>query len=203
MKLLRTLKLDRSDTFVFERAAASGEWAVPGGFMFWDLSEDEAGQLTGKARAAFRSGFLGVASQGWSTLAEVAEANGAAVEAATAALARFILTSLGAPDFAAARAAAVEEIAFSASLCDHSAGTVVALQRSFDDTGAVRERFRTLKPTLAPAENSFAQGCVLPIGVARGEDEDGPDGNMDGIEEVDFVGMMGARSDIDGNKERS
>ena len=36
MKLLRTLRLDRSDTFVFAEVAPSGEWAVPGGFMFWD-----------------------------------------------------------------------------------------------------------------------------------------------------------------------
>ncbi|MET0220165.1 MAG: DUF6505 family protein, partial [Tardiphaga sp.] len=34
MKLLRTIQLDISDTFVFEQAAAPGEWAVSGAFMF-------------------------------------------------------------------------------------------------------------------------------------------------------------------------
>ena len=34
MKLLRTIRLDPSDTFVFDRAAEPGEWAVSGAFMF-------------------------------------------------------------------------------------------------------------------------------------------------------------------------
>ena len=58
VKLLRTIRLDPSDTFVFERAAEPGEWAVSGAFMFADADPDA---LEGKARAAFRSGFLGVA----------------------------------------------------------------------------------------------------------------------------------------------
>ncbi len=48
MKLLRTIRLDPSDTFVFERAAEPGEWAVSGAFMFGDADPD---MLTGKARA--------------------------------------------------------------------------------------------------------------------------------------------------------
>ena len=57
MKLLRTIRLDPSDTFVFEKAAEPGEWAVPGTFAF---THDEIETLTGKARAAFRSGFRGI-----------------------------------------------------------------------------------------------------------------------------------------------
>lgn len=34
MKLLRTVRADASDTFVFERAAEPGEWAVSGAFAF-------------------------------------------------------------------------------------------------------------------------------------------------------------------------
>src|SRR5262245_33215601 len=70
MKLLRTIRLDPSDTFVFERAAEPGEWAVSGAFMFVDPAA-----LEGKARAAFRGGFLGVASLGWSTLVQIVEAS--------------------------------------------------------------------------------------------------------------------------------
>ena len=61
MKLLRTIRLDPSDTFVFERAAEPGEWAVSGAFMFADADPET---LEGKPRAAFRGGFLGVASFG-------------------------------------------------------------------------------------------------------------------------------------------
>ena len=40
MKLLRTIRLDPSDTFVFDRAADPGEWAVSGAFMFADANPD-------------------------------------------------------------------------------------------------------------------------------------------------------------------
>src|SRR5690349_5168772 len=72
MKLLRTIRLDGSDRFVFERAAEAGEWAVSGAFAFAHV---DIAKLAGKARSAFRSGFLGIESLGWSTLVEVVEAS--------------------------------------------------------------------------------------------------------------------------------
>jgi hypothetical protein len=139
-RLLRTIRLDPSDSLVFPRAAAPGEWAVPGGFCFWD---DDPAALEGRRRQAFRAGFLGLASFGWSTLVEVVEASAAERDAALEALAAHIRDAHGAPDAAAARGAAEDEIAFAESLCDHPPGTLVALARSAED-GAVRERFRTL-----------------------------------------------------------
>lgn len=139
-RLLRTIRLDPSDALVFPRAAEPGEWAVPGGFCFWD---DDVAALEGKRRQAFRAGFLGLAGFGWSTLVEVAEASAAEREAAVAALALHIRDAHGAPDDAAARAAAEEEIAFAETLCEHPPGTLVALARSAEG-GDVRERFRTL-----------------------------------------------------------
>ena len=68
MKLIRTIRLDPSDTFVFERAAEPGEWAVSGAFVF---SDADPAKLEGKARSAFRGGFLGVQSLGWSTLVQI------------------------------------------------------------------------------------------------------------------------------------
>jgi hypothetical protein len=168
VKLPRTIRLDRSDTFVFERAAEPGEWAVPGGFMFW--ASDPA-KLQGKQRQAFRAGFLGLSSFGWSTLVSVSEAGTADEQAAVARLADYLLREHGAPDQAAAEAAAREELAFAASLCDHPVGTLIALQRSLDGDGEVRERFRTLKP--APRTRAeFDQPWVRPIAVVA---EDGGD----------------------------
>jgi hypothetical protein len=142
VKLLRTIRLDPSDTFVFARAAAPGEWAVSGAFMFAHADPEE---LDGKIRAAFRGGFLGVSSLGWSTLVQIVEASdddrGALVEM----LARQVHEHLGAPDLAAARAAAEEEVAFAASLCDQPRDTLIAVRRSFDG-GEIREEFRTLRP---------------------------------------------------------
>src|SRR6202011_5055515 len=113
LKLPRTIRLDRSDTFVFERAAEPGEWAVSGAFVFWNLDPASLGQ---KARVALRSGLLGIDSLGWSTLAIVTEATEADRQAMVERLAGQLLEKFGAPDLAAARLAAEEEVAFAASL---------------------------------------------------------------------------------------
>jgi uncharacterized protein DUF6505 len=142
VKLLRTIRLDPSDTFIFEPAAEPGEWAVTGGFVFWDTDPDA---LSGKVRAAFRSGFLGIDSLGWSTLVQIVDASAGDRAAAIELLAQRLVERFGAPDLAAARAAAEEEVTFAASLCDHPAGTLIAMHRARED-GAVRETFRSLRP---------------------------------------------------------
>jgi hypothetical protein len=142
MRLLRTIRLDPSDGFVFERAAAAGEWAVSGSFAFWDA---DPAALTGKARAAFRSGFLGVGSLGWSTLAQIVDTSEAEQDAVVDALAGQLVVHFGAPDLEQARTAAREEIAFARSLCDHPSGTLIAVHRTVEQ-GEIREAFRTLTP---------------------------------------------------------
>jgi hypothetical protein len=139
---LRTIRLDPSDTFVFERAADPGEWAVSGAFMFADADPDA---LAGKSRAAFRGGFLGVASLGWSTLVQIVEATQEDRDRLVDTLGRQLHERLGAPDLATARTAAEEEVAFAASLCDHPRDTLIAVRRTFEG-GAIREAFRTLHP---------------------------------------------------------
>ncbi len=146
MKLLRTIRLDPSDTFVFELAAEPGEWAVSGAFAFWNAEPD---RLEGKARSAFRGGFLGVDSLGRSTLVQVVEASEADRAALVEALAQRLVGEFGAPDLVTARAAAEEEVAFAASLCDHANDTLIAVHRTFED-GSVRETFRTLRPRAGP-----------------------------------------------------
>jgi len=146
MKLLRTIRLDPSDTFVFAKAAQPGEWAVPGAFVF---AHDAISMLTGKARAAFRSGFLGLDSLGWSTLVQVVEASEAQRSEAVELLALRLVEHFGAPDLATARTAAEEEIAFAASLSDHPKGMLAAVSRKYED-GAIRESFRTLTPSIGP-----------------------------------------------------
>jgi hypothetical protein len=165
-KLPRTLRLDPSDTLIYDPAAAPGEWAVPGGFAFWD---EDVAALSGKRRQAFRGGFLGLGSFGWSTLVEVAEASAEDRAAAVAALAAHIRAHLGAPDDAAAMAAAEEEIAFAESLCDYAPGTILALART-EEEGEVRERFRTLHMRDTP-HTSFNALPVFGIAMVEGEEE--------------------------------
>lgn len=140
MKLfLRVIRLDPSDTFVFESAARSGEWAVPASFL-WDLDLDG---LMPKQRAAFRSGFLGLDTCGFSTLVEVAEIDEAVLEALIPSFVHQLESQFGAPDPETALAVARSEIAFAVSLCEHAPGTVVAMHRTVEG-GAIKERFRTL-----------------------------------------------------------
>jgi hypothetical protein len=146
VKLLKTVRADPSDTFVFDKAAEPGEWAVSGAFMF---AQRDPATLTGKARAAFRAGFLGIDSLGWSTLARVVEASEEDRSAAIELLAARLVERFGAPDVTMARPAAEEEIAFTASLCDHPAGMLIALSRRCED-GVTREAFRTLQSNGRP-----------------------------------------------------
>lgn len=140
LKLPRTIRLDPSDTFVYARAAEPGEWAVTGTFLFFGA---DASKLEGKQRQAFRGGFLGIASFGWSTLAVVTEASEDERAAAVDILAGQLSKHCGAPDRTSALAAAQDEIQFAQSLCDHPAGTLLGIHRAAEDAG-IRESFRTL-----------------------------------------------------------
>ncbi len=179
LKLPRAIRLDPSDTFVFRRAAEPGEWLVTGSFLF---GQADPAALDPKGKAAFRSGFLGVASFGWSTLAVVTEATEAERDTAIAQLADHLMEKLGAPDLATARAAATEELAFAASLCDHPPQTLLALQRTQEE-GEIRERFRTLTPRDASQSEGFRAFEFLEV---AGED-DGP------VEDVDLLNLEKTR----------
>jgi hypothetical protein len=180
LKFPRTIRLDPSDTFVFERAAEPGEWAVSGAFVFWNQDPSALGQ---KQRVALRSGFLGIDSLGWSTLAIVTEATGADRQTMVERLAGQLLEKFGAPDLAAARLAAEEEVAFAASLCDHPPQTLLAVQRTIED-GEIRERFRTLKPREAGAESDRLHAHTSAFTFHEVEGDIGP------AEEVDLLGMI-------------
>lgn len=181
LKLPRTIRLDPSDTFVFERAAEPGEWAVSGAFVFWNRDPADLGP---KARVALRSGFLGIDSLGWSTLAIVTEATEAERAAMIERLAAKLLEKFGAPDLAAARLAAEEEVAFAASLCDHAAQTLLAVQRSVED-GEIRERFRTLRPreSAGDGDRLHAHASAFTFHEVEGDDEP--------AEQVDLLGLIG------------
>lgn len=142
MKLIRTIRLDASDTFVFENAAEPGEWAVSGAFVFWNC---DPVSLEGKTRTAFRSGFLGISTLGWSTLVQIVEASDNDRLAVIDTLAKQLIANFGAPTFEDAAAAAEEEVAFVESLCTQPNGTLIAVHRAFED-GTLRESFRTLRP---------------------------------------------------------
>lgn len=186
VKLLRTIRLDPSDSFVYERAAEPAEWAVPGGFMFWG---HDLGALTGRPKQAFRAGFLGLGSFGWSTLAVVVEASGAEREAAVEALAEFLHRERGAPSLDLARAAAHEEIAFAEELAQHPVQTLVALHRTVNAQGDVSEQFRTFAQ--AQAREAAAMPCSAGAFAIVPDDEAEP-ATGPSSDDVDLAALVGA-----------
>lgn len=164
MRFLRTIRLDASDRHVFDRAAEPGEWAVSGAFVF--AAADPA-VLTAKARQAFRNGFLGLESFGWSTLVSVATISEDDYTAAVEALARYLFDEFGAPSIEAARAAAGEEAAFARDLCEHEVNTLIAVEREIGENGVI-ERFRTVRRS--------EPGVHARIWTIVDDDDDGPEG---------------------------
>jgi hypothetical protein len=142
MRLPRTIRLDASDTHVFEIAAEPEEWAISGAFAFAALPPEA---LTGKTAQAFARGFLGTRSFGWSTLVVVAEITPDELDGVTLALAGHLIERYGAPSFDAALPAAQEEIEFACGLCTHKVNTLLAVERTLGPDGIV-ERFRAIEP---------------------------------------------------------
>lgn len=144
MKFFRTIRFDSSDEHVFERAALSDEWAIPGGFLF---SRQDPAALTGKARQAFANGFLSLASGGHATLVSVADIRNDERESLTAGLAKLFVDQFGAPDEQSAANAAAEEIGFVTDMCAGlPINTLMALSRAVDEAGEIRETFRIIEP---------------------------------------------------------
>ena len=179
MKLLRTIRLDPSDALVFAPAADPDEWAVAGGFRFWD---HDPTTLTGKDRVAFRSGFLGVESFGWSTLVAVAEVRPGDWDAALSQLADQLIRHMGAPSRAAAEAAATEELRYAETLADHPPNTLIAVHRSLNSQGEIVEQFRTLSPRAPGTRTDMAR--FGPAFTIVASDEAEPE------EAVDLVQVM-------------
>lgn len=142
MRFPRLIRLDDSDSRVYEKLAVPGEWAVPGSFVFLNVDPDS---LNSKQKEAFRRGFLGTTSFGWGTLVMVDEIDDQEYRAVVERLAEHFMRHYGAPSRDAALAAAREETEFAASLCSHELHTLLALERDVEDESIV-ESFRVVRP---------------------------------------------------------
>lgn len=169
MKLLRAIRFDATDERVFPAAAAEGEWLVTGSFLWAGLDPE---RLDRKARLAFAQGFLGIASFGFASFAAAGRIAEEEVARLTELLAERLCERCGAPDRAAASAAARELIADSKSLAEGlGAGALLAIERRFDaSSGALKERIRRLE---APPG---LHARVFTIALDEGEEEAGGGG---------------------------
>ena len=176
INLLRTIRLDPSDGFVFDPPASPGEWAVTGAFMFTD---SDPALLSRRAQQAFRAGFLGLTSFGWSTLAVVVQASPQERADAVTALARYLLDKQGAPSIEVARSAAEDEIAYAQTLAQHPVQTLVALHRTVTASGDIREQFRTLSAATARTDSKMPCSAGA-FAIVEDEDSAAPEpGDVD------------------------
>ena len=148
MKFLRTIRLDDSDVQVYERAAEPGEWAVPGTFAFLDM---DSGTMSGATLQAFKHGFLGTGSFGWSTLVEIAEISEDEFQGVVDRLAAHLMSHYGAPHIAAALPAAGDEADYASTICEHKLHTLLAIEREFGDEG-IEESLKVIRPNAASHE---------------------------------------------------
>ncbi len=154
MKLAKTIRLDVSDTHVFERPAEVGEWAITGTFAFVD---SDPADWSGKQQLAFRAGWLGIGSFGNSTFVQVAELSTREYEQALRTLAAYLAENYNAPDQAAATRAARQEIDDMIALCDHPPGTLLTIERAITEE-KISEKTSVLTP---PGESAQAKTWTL------------------------------------------
>ncbi len=148
MKFLRTIRLDESDAQIYERAAEPGEWAVPGSFAFLEM---DPGEIGGKTLQAFKHGFLGTRSFGWSTLVEIAEISEDEFQDVVDRLAAHLMSHYGAPHIAAALPVAGDEADYAAAICEHELHTLLAIEREFGEEG-IEESLKVIRPHAASHE---------------------------------------------------
>ncbi len=143
MRLARTVRFDNSDEQVFETPAQPDEWAISGAFEFSDWSSE---MLAGKPRQAFANGWLGLESFGRATFIATAKIEEAEYAALIDRLAAHFVDTYGAPDLAAARPVAEDEMRFMREMCeDHDPNTLLVVTREMVEAG-VSESFRAIKP---------------------------------------------------------
>ncbi len=147
MKFPRTIRLDPSDVKVFPLAAEPGEWAVPGTRAFADT---EPAAMSRKEQLAFKRGCLGTASFGRATMGQVVDITAEQYDEVVRVIAGHLVGEYGAPDTDRALAAARDEAADAAGLCDHPVNTLLAIEREFTDDG-ISERVRAITPEPAGA----------------------------------------------------
>ena len=157
MHLARAIHFDESDQNVFASPARTGEWCISGGFEFSNWGEAD---LTGKQRQAFANGWMGLETGGRVTFVAVTKIEESELETLTELLAHHFVTYYGAPDVAAARPVAAEEIAHMAELCaDHAPNTLLTVMRELTEAG-VRESYRMIEAQSAGLEQFAIHGDI-------------------------------------------
>lgn len=139
-KFLKAVRLDDSDQELYRAGGAcdADEWLCSGGFAVCDLAAGYRCQ----PRCHCDASFLSLTRRARCSLAEVVEVEDAELEIFKDALTQQLLFEWKAPDYAAARALAEEEIAYTVELCETlPAEAWISVKRSPGEDGAIAERY--------------------------------------------------------------
>jgi len=143
MKFLKAVRLDVSDSKIFpaEGALEDGEWVVSGGYAVCDLASGGHRQPGCRCDVS----FIGLQNRKRCTLAEVVEIDETTYHQHIETLTRHFLEDLGAPSREAARAAAEEEVSYTAELCESFAPQLwITVKRTPTEQG-VKEHYSVFK----------------------------------------------------------
>ena len=159
MRLARTIRFDDSDEPVFETPAQPADWALSGAFEFSDPPKE---LLTVHPAPAPRTRSPGTRSSRRATFIATAKIEEAEYAALIDRLAAHFVDVYGAPDLAAARPVAEDELRFMREMCeDQDPNTILFVTREMVEDG-VSESFQAIKPKEA----------TLDIGASHGERDD-------------------------------
>jgi len=157
MQLARAIHLDESDQRVFASPARTGEWCISGGFEFSNWGEAD---LTGKPRQAFANGWMGLETTGRATFVAVTQIEQDEFDRLATMLAQQFVDIYGAPDIAAARPFASEELLQMRDLCEgHAPNTLLTVSRELSPAG-VKEEFRVIEPQQAGLDQFAIHGDI-------------------------------------------
>jgi hypothetical protein len=142
MKFLKAVRLDDTDRRVFGAggAAVDGEWVVSGGYALSGPAAGARGPLTHRDNT-----FIGIASQGRCSIAEVCEIDAASYRGLVEQLAQHFLDDLGAPSPEVARATAEEEMVYTADLCEGFSAEVWITVKREETADGVAEHYSVFK----------------------------------------------------------
>ncbi len=143
MKFLKAVRLSERDALLFpdDELLEDGDWVVSGGFAVCDPS---AG---GHRRAGCRcdASFVGLASRRRCGIAEVVTIDDVTYRSHVETLTRQLFEDWGAPSEEAARAAAEEEVAYTADLSESfTTGVWITVQRAAGEAG-LKEQYSIFK----------------------------------------------------------
>lgn len=134
MRFPRIIRPDQGGRRPLLPTAKTGEWAVTGTFRF---AHRDPSTLRPAELDTFKHGWLGLETFGSARLVEVAEIAQTDHDAMTRRLAAYYVAEFGIKDLDEAMAAATEEMLFAASQCGRPVGTILALDREFNEQGLI------------------------------------------------------------------